>query len=212
MGSLVGKWFRYAAHKLQYSVSLAFKQNQKGGEITDREVRDIIWKNFFRGKLTYVHWNKFSVPTIAGIGETFLVRKLPTPDPRHVFVGDLVVLKDTKKPDNYLVRRLTAIEGYEMVSTDEKDEPFVLEKDQCWVVSDNENLKVKEANDSRSFGPANMTDIVGRAVYCMRNVVDDGEVVLQHGPVKNSHFSMELDSPVLAVELDVGEMWKSHRI
>ena len=30
-----------------------------------------------------------------------------------------------------------------MASTNEIDEMFVLEKDQCWVLSDNENLKPK---------------------------------------------------------------------
>lgn len=58
-----------------------------------------------------------------------------------MFVGDVVVLKDPEKPDDYLVRRLAAIEDYEIVSTDEKDESFVLEKDQCWVVSDNDSFK-----------------------------------------------------------------------
>lgn len=53
------------------------------------------------------------------------------------------MLKDPDKPNGYLVRRLAAIEGYEMVSTDEKDTPFILEKDQCWVLSDNESLKPK---------------------------------------------------------------------
>jgi len=53
------------------------------------------------------------------------------------------MLKNPEKPDDYLVRRLAAIEGYEMVSKDEKDESFVLEKDQCWVLSDNEALKAK---------------------------------------------------------------------
>lgn len=52
-------------------------------------------------------------------------------------------MKDPEKSDNYLVRRLAAIEGYEMVSTDEKDEPFVLDKDECWVLADNESLKPK---------------------------------------------------------------------
>lgn len=54
-----------------------------------------------------------------------------------------MVVKDPEKSDDYLVRRLAAIEGYEMVSTNEKEEPFVLEKDQCWVLADNENLKPK---------------------------------------------------------------------
>lgn len=55
----------------------------------------------------------------------------------------MVVLKDPEKPENYLVRRLAAIQGYEMVSTDEKDEPFILEKDECWVLADNEKVKPK---------------------------------------------------------------------
>ena len=54
-----------------------------------------------------------------------------------------MLLKDPEKSDNFLVRRLAAIEGYEMASTDEKDEPFVLDKDECWVLADNENLKAK---------------------------------------------------------------------
>ena len=54
-----------------------------------------------------------------------------------------MVLKDPEKSDDYLVRRLAAIEGYEMISTDKKEEPFVLEQNQCWVLADNESLKPK---------------------------------------------------------------------
>ena len=61
----------------------------------------------------------------------------------RVFIGDVVVLKDPKSPDNYLVRRLAAVEGYEMVSKDEKEEPFILDKDECWVLADNDVLKPK---------------------------------------------------------------------
>ncbi|PSR89802.1 Mitochondrial inner membrane protease [Actinidia chinensis var. chinensis] len=198
-------WFRYIAHKLDYSVSLSWK-SYKGSQIIDREVGDTVWKNLFQGKLTFLHWNKGEemVPTIARQGGTLLVRKLPAADPTRVFVGDVVVLKDPEKSENYLVRRLAAIEGYEMVSTDEKEEPFVLDKDECWVLADNENLKPKEANDSRIFGPVPMTDIVGRVIYCLKTAVD-------HGPVQNSHFSMRKDSPVLEVELDVDEMAKGHK-
>lgn len=70
---------------------------------------------------------------------------------RQVFVGDVVMLKDPEKPEDFLVRRLAAIEGYEMVSKDEKDEPFVLEKDQCWVIADNAALKPKVYLISLSF-------------------------------------------------------------
>ncbi|CAN4093518.1 unnamed protein product [Withania somnifera] len=198
-------WIRYVVGKLVYSASIGWK-NYKGGQITDRELGDTIWKNFFQGKLTFMHYNKGEemAPTLGAQGGTLLVRKIPWVDPTKVFVGDVVVLKDPIKSDDYLVRRLAAVEGYEMVSTDEKDEPFVLEKDQCWVLSDNENVKPKEAKDSRTFGPVSLTDIVGRAIYCLRTAVD-------HGPVNNSHFSMQKDSPVLEVELDVDEMARSHK-
>lgn len=54
-----------------------------------------------------------------------------------------MLLKDPLKSKNHLVRRLVAIEGYEMVSKDEKDEPFILNENECWVLADNENLKPK---------------------------------------------------------------------
>ncbi|GMH20886.1 hypothetical protein Nepgr_022728 [Nepenthes gracilis] len=198
-------WFRYIVHKLEYSVSLSWK-NYKGGQIGDREVGHVVWKNLFQGKLTYLHWNKGEemAPTIGSQGGTLLVRKIPAADPARVCVGDVVVLKYPENPENYLVRRLAAIEGYEMVSTDEKDEPFILERDQCWVLSDNEALKPKEANDSRMFGPVSMSDVVGRVIYCLTTPVD-------HGPVQNSQTSMARDSAVLEVELDVDEMVKNHR-
>ncbi|KAK6164269.1 hypothetical protein DH2020_001133 [Rehmannia glutinosa] len=199
-------WFRYIATKLEYSVSLSRKTYIQG-QIADTEILDTIWRNLFHGKLTFLHWNKGEemAPMIGNYGGTLLVRKIPAADPTRVHVGDVVVVKDPVNSGDYIVRRLAAIEGYEMASTDEKDEPFVLEKDQCWVLADNQNLKPKqEAYDSRTFGPVTMTDIVGRVIYCLRNAVD-------HGPVNNSHFSKRQDSPVLEVELDVDEMAKNHK-
>ncbi|KAK9146382.1 hypothetical protein Sjap_006285 [Stephania japonica] len=198
-------WCRYIAHKVEYSISLSLK-NYRIGQIADGEVGDTIWKNVFQGRLTYLHWTKGQemTPTIGVQGGTLLVRRLPTVDPTRVFVGDLVVVKDPKNPENHLVRRLAAIEGYEMTSTNENDEPFVLEKDECWVLSDNESLKPKEAGDSRIFGPVPLSGIVGRVIYCLRSAVD-------HGPVENSYIGMRKDSPVLAVELDVDEMAKNNK-
>ena len=54
-----------------------------------------------------------------------------------------MVLKDPENSENHIIRRLAAIEGFEMASTNEIDEMFVIEKDRCWVLSDNENLKPK---------------------------------------------------------------------
>ncbi|KAI3932491.1 hypothetical protein MKW92_029166 [Papaver armeniacum] len=198
-------WCRYIARKFEYSLSLSWKSYQVG-QISDREVGDTVWKHLFQGKMTYLHWTKGKemAPTIAEQGGTLLVRHLAVSDPTRVFVGDVVVLKDPEKTDSHLVRRLAAVEGYEMVSTVEKEEPFILEKDECWVLSDNEALKGKEAKDSRTFGPIPMTDIVGRVIYCLRSAVD-------HGPVQNSHYSMQKDSPVIAVELDVDAMAKNHK-
>ncbi|CAI9107626.1 OLC1v1007025C1 [Oldenlandia corymbosa var. corymbosa] len=171
---------RYIASRMEYSVNLSFKNFQQG-------VKDVdVWKNFFQGKLTYVHWTKGEemAPTIGPQGGTLLVRRLISPDSR-VDVGDVVVLKDPENSDNLIVRRLAAVEGYEMVSKDEKDEPFVLDDDECWVVADNENMKPKqEAYDSRTFGPVSMSNIVGRVLYCLRNAVD-------HGPV-NNRFALDL--------------------
>ncbi|KAG4139842.1 Mitochondrial inner membrane protease subunit 2 [Gossypium arboreum] len=198
-------WCRYIRHKLEYSFSLSWK-SYKRGLISDRELYDTVWKNVFQGKLTYLHWNKGEAmaPTIGEQASTLLVRKIPIADPTRVFLGDVIVLKDPDNSENYLVRRLAATEGYEMVSKDEKDEPFVLEKDQCWVLADNDKLKPKEAKDSRLFGPVSMTDIVGRVIYSLRTAVD-------HGPVLNSHYSMRKDSSLLEIELDVNDMMKNHK-
>lgn len=202
----ISTWFRYIAHKLEYSVSLSWK-NYKGGHISDREVGDAVWKNLLQGKLTYLHWIKGAqmVPTVGEAGGTLLVRKLPTANPTSVYVGDVVVVKEPEKPENYLVRRLAAVEGHEMLSTDKTDESFILDKDECWLLADNEKLKPTEAYDSRTFGPVPMSDIVGRAIYCLRTAVD-------HGPVQNSDFSMKRDSPILEIELDVDEMAKNHKV
>ncbi|KAL3849967.1 hypothetical protein ACJIZ3_011849 [Penstemon smallii] len=197
-------WLRYIASKFEYSVSLTHKTYARG---EGTKAFDNVWRNFLQGKLTFLHCDKGEemAPTIGTQGGTLLVRKIPAADPTRVYVDDVVVLKDPKKPENYLVRRLAAIEGYEMASTDEKDEPFILEEDQCWVLADNENLKPKDAYDSRTFGPVKMSEsIIGRVIYCLRNAVD-------HGPVNNSHFSAKKDSPVLEVELDVEEMMNNHK-
>lgn len=62
---------------------------------------------------------------------------------RTLEVGDVVVHKDPENLDNLLVRRIAALEGWEMASTDDNDAPFTLVKDQCWVLADNEKLKPK---------------------------------------------------------------------
>ncbi|KAF3545716.1 hypothetical protein DY000_02001637 [Brassica cretica] len=209
----ISTWFRYMAHKLEYSLTLSLKSHRRE-KLSDRELIQIIFKNLFHGKITYLHSGKGPEmsPTMAAHENTLLVLALHliSTEPivslvqRYLFVGDAVVLKDPNDSDKYLVRRLAAVEGFEMVSGDAKEEPFVLDKDQCWVVAENKDIKPKEAYDSRTFGPVSTADIVGRAIYCLRTAVD-------HGPVRNSHTAMGQDSPILAVELDVDEMAKNHK-
>jgi hypothetical protein len=62
---------------------------------------------------------------------------------RSVFVGDVVMLKDPRNPETKLVRRVAALEGEEMVSTNAEDEPFKLATGTCWVLCDNESLSPK---------------------------------------------------------------------
>lgn len=58
-------------------------QSYSRGHIGDREFGDMIWKNLFQGKLTYLHWNKGEemAPLFGSQGGTLLVRKLPAADP-----------------------------------------------------------------------------------------------------------------------------------
>ncbi|XP_031374699.1 uncharacterized protein LOC116189254 isoform X2 [Punica granatum] len=141
----ISTWARYIVQKLDYSVVVGFK-NYKSGHITDAQLGDVIWKNLFQGKLTYLHWNK-GEEMASGLGSlvgTLLVRRIPHATPQRVFVGDVVVLKDPERTEDFLVRRLAATEGYEMVSTDEKEQPFILKRDQCWVLADDKKLKPKK--------------------------------------------------------------------
>ncbi|PKA59233.1 mitochondrial inner membrane protease subunit 1 [Apostasia shenzhenica] len=198
-------WLRYATMKLEHSLYLSWK-NYHIGEINGKQFNNSVWKNFFQGRLTFLHWHSGEEmePTLPQQGGNLLVRKMITPVPTQVFVGDVVLMKDPEKPDDRLVRRLAAVEGYEMTSKDENDEPFILEKDQCWVLADNDSLKLKEARDSRLFGPVHMSDILGRVIYAMKSAVD-------HGPVHNSPLAVKQDLSILAFELDVDEMSKNSK-
>lgn len=200
--------YLYARTKLVYSASLS-TQKRLAGEIADRDALVTFWKHFFKGKMTYLYRSdgEEMAPTIPGKNETLLVRNLPCPDPEfrlsfnQVAVGDVVLLKNPLDSDKFLVRRLAALGGHEMVSTDEKDEPFVIDYDHCWVLSDNKELKAAEAKDSRTFGPVSIMDIMGRIIYRFQSMKD-------HGPVESSNRNTKEDSAVVKFELELNEMQK----
>ncbi|CAK9199579.1 unnamed protein product [Sphagnum troendelagicum] len=199
MGSPV-TWARYFLTKIRVSFAQSIRSYELG-KIKEREIYDNVVKNVVQGRLTFKRLFKGAemTPTFASQGETLLIRSLPRPSPRSVFVGDVVMLKDPDDPERELVRRVAALEGDEMVSSNDDDEGFKLEPGTCWVLCDNEGISPKEAVDSRTFGPLRMSNIIGRAIYYSRSAVE-------HGFVQNSDEAMHVDSPVLAVELDVEEM------
>ncbi|KAJ1281544.1 hypothetical protein BS78_04G313500 [Paspalum vaginatum] len=168
-----------------------WSQRCYAGQVGIEELARCLHRNLFQEKLTSIHWAHYNVksemfPTIhSKDGAAILVRKLPHyPNPPGVFVGDTVVFRDPDRPSQYLSGRVAAIEGCEMLSTDEKDEPFVLAHNHCWVLVDNRSLPPKTAKDSRSFGPLPLTAIYGRAMYSLM-------ASSNHGPIQNSYFQLQ---------------------
>lgn len=192
-------WLRYLYTKLGNSVSSSLK-SYKDGQISGKEFQNRIWKNTFHERLTFFKLVKGEEmePTLASQGEIILVRKLPSPSSRSVFIGDVVLFKDPLDPEQERVRRVAALEGDQMVSTDANDLPFALDDGHCWVVSDNASVNPTTSGDSRTFGQLPMENILGRVIYGCRSPED-------HGHVMNSEEAMQQDSPVLAIELDVNE-------
>lgn len=191
---------RYLALKARDSLSINLG-SYDGGQISTKELLSRLWKDISQERMTMVRniEGQEMEPTFSAEGEKLLVRKIPIPSTRSLFVGDVVLLKDPFDSNLERVSRIAAVEGDEMVSINENDKPFELEKGACWVLCDNDSIKPKDGVDSRSFGPLSMRNIIGRVLYAMRSSSD-------HGHVRNSTEAMEADSPVLAFELDLDEL------
>ncbi|KAL8530292.1 hypothetical protein ACS0TY_007357 [Phlomoides rotata] len=137
----VSTWLRYLSARIRHPVAIARRSCQKG---TEQEVLGNIRKNL-HDRLTFLHRYKGGeqMPKLGTQGGTLLVRKLPELNPTTYDVGDVVVLKDPANLDNILVRRVAAIEGYEMVPIHKKDRLFILVEDQCWIRADNYSLELE---------------------------------------------------------------------
>lgn len=126
--------------------------------------------------------------------DTLVIRKL-NPNPQaflnRVHVNDVVVIQDPHDDRRKYVRRITAMEGTEMVSSVPGERPFRIPDEHCWVLRDNHNAGT--APDSRAFGPLNLKYILGRVMYAIRSATD-------HGRVTNSPYGMATDAIVLAQE------------
>jgi hypothetical protein len=129
-----------------------------------------------------------------------LARRLAHPF-RSVSVGDVVAFTHPLDSSRTLVRRVSAVEGDELVDVINAS-VYVVPKDHAWLTADADADVVatvggKTTNrheDSRSFGPIDMRAIEWRVMYSLRNSVDHGEVV-------NSAEGHVADAPVLEAEL-----------
>jgi hypothetical protein len=145
-GSIMGSpitYFRYLLTKIRASFVLTYR-NYELGNIKEEQIYDHVAK-IMEGKLTFKRLIKGSemTPTFASQGETLLIRSLPRPSARSVFVGDVVMLKDPENSEKELVRRVAALEGDEMLSSKEDEASFKLKPGTCWVLCDNESLSPK---------------------------------------------------------------------
>ncbi|XP_010671023.2 uncharacterized protein LOC104887934 [Beta vulgaris subsp. vulgaris] len=200
--------YHYLRQKLDFAALLTLQKQEASHQshVLTGEFCNTFLKYALTDKMTCIHQSKGSEmePTISA-RDKLLVRKLPylnaklTLTPQQIRVGDVVLLKDPLGSNNYVVRRLAAVSGYEMASNNKKDKPFVLEDGQCWVLSDNKNLKPGENNDSRTYGPISITDIVGRVIYRY-------QARGNHGFVRNSEISTRSDLSVIFIELDFSEV------
>lgn len=85
---MVSRWtqIRYHMAKAYYTLSLTVKEItkiEKGypAKFKHDESSDFFRKEFFNGRMTFLHWNKEEMaPLISGNGVTLLVRSIPLPD------------------------------------------------------------------------------------------------------------------------------------
>lgn len=119
-----------------------------------------------------------------------LARRLAYPF-RSAAIGDVVAFAHPTDANRTLIRRVTAVEGDELVDATTAS-VYVVPRDHAWVTADAED---KRHEDSRSFGPVDMRSIEWRVIYSLRTAVD-------HGEVENNAGSRVADAPVLEAELE----------
>lgn len=72
------------------------------------------------------------------------------------------------------------------------------------MLADNESLSVKDAVDSRVFGPLHLNKIIGRVIYSAKSRSD-------HGCIENSQQAMEADAPILEAELEIDNLFQNNQ-
>lgn len=107
--------------------------------------------------------------------EFVLTRKLARPAPETVKNGDVVCFRHPlgSPGESLMVRRVVASGGEVLHSELDHHQ---LAPDVVWVVADNEKLEPPHVEDSRSFGPVPLTNVVGRCIYAIRSRADRGDI------------------------------------
>eukprot|EP00958_Prasinococcus_capsulatus_P029100 scaffold7266_cov403-Prasinococcus_capsulatus_cf.AAC.6 len=86
------------------------------------------------------------------------------------------------------------MEGDELESKVGTGRRYRIPRGKCWVLADNDATPSNRADDSRSFGPLKLKNIIGRVLYAVRNEND-------HGAIENSELSMAYDRCIIENEL-----------
>lgn len=129
--------------------------------------------------------------------ERLIVRLIPRGSMgSQLSIGDVIAFKSPAAANDYLVRRVAALEDTELVSDVAGDEVLKIPAGHCWVIADNEKLKAAEAQDSRTFGFIPYDSVLGRIIY--RISLQDPK---EHGPVANSPRSELADRAIIDAEV-----------
>jgi hypothetical protein len=125
--------------------------------------------------------------------EFLLVRQLPDPNEDNVHKGDIVCLKHPigVQTSSLLVRRVTACGGEYLTS---KQSEYQLAADVVWVEADNHELEPPHVEDSRTFGPVPLGNILGRCIYAFASAGDQAHI-------ENSEGWKSSDAEVVDIEL-----------
>lgn len=124
--------------------------------------------------------DRLVIRRLSGTTQSFLNR---------VYVNDVVVIRDPNDQRRKYVRRITALEGTQLLNKYGQP-PLRVPANHCWVQRDNENAA---APDSTSFGPLALNYVIGRVMYAIRSATD-------HARVTNSPYAMASDAIVMAQE------------
>jgi hypothetical protein len=109
-------------------------------------------------------------------------------------VGDVVAFTHPLDHTRVLIRRVSAIEGDELVDAASAS-AYVVPNAHCWVTSDADADEPKvRFEDSRTFGPIALNSIEWRVMYSFESAVN-------HGAVENSAEAAVADAPVLEEDL-----------